>query len=403
MMINVLDNAPSSAQDAKVLGDDENQIPTTYEDNPLIKVGVFMYSGAVVGGGFEPNEMVPVYRPAEELSDPECIKSANNKAIIEDHTMISKNYEPGTRLPDDVPVEGWTDSVSYFDGTYIRDTLIPHSQNFDNLMAAGKKQLSAGYYCVYDIASGVFNGQPYKAIQRKIRFNHFAIVLEGRNGPDVAVFDSLNFTCDNAGWEKMIDEKKDMAKDEDGDNSIDLDALVAKLLPKLLEKMNSKVEEAVEEATAEDESDDETKKKDDDKSDKKDAKDSDSKSVKPGVTGIDEDADKEKSDKKSKGEDSKVTIKAMLKEFSRRDELVQQLKPHIGVFDSAEMLYDDVVSKAVKELKLNPAKGEEAATLRGYLLGLGSGRTSANDSAQAFSAQNHANKDGWFNKISGGK
>src|ERR1019366_3956584 len=45
------------------------------KENPLSKVGVFMYSGKFISNSLDPAEMFAVYRPAEELSDPECIES----------------------------------------------------------------------------------------------------------------------------------------------------------------------------------------------------------------------------------------------------------------------------------------------------------------------------------------
>ena len=70
------------------------------------------------------------------------------------------------------------------------------SPTLDDAIDAGKKELSLGWRCVYEFSNGNFEGQPYQAIQRRLRGNHNATVDAGRMGPEVAVLDHFVFTFD---------------------------------------------------------------------------------------------------------------------------------------------------------------------------------------------------------------
>ena len=49
----------------------------------------------------------------------------------------------------------------------------------------GREELSCGYSCTLDWSAGEWNGEPYDAIQKNIRYNHLALVDRGRAGPQV--------------------------------------------------------------------------------------------------------------------------------------------------------------------------------------------------------------------------
>jgi hypothetical protein len=54
----------------------------------------------------------------------------------------------------------------------------------DRMKTSGKKQeLSLGYDCDVSRESGTWEGQPYDAIQRNIRYNHLSLVDQARAGP----------------------------------------------------------------------------------------------------------------------------------------------------------------------------------------------------------------------------
>ena len=61
----------------------------TIEGNPISKEGVFEYLGREIGlTGEDADKVFQVYRPAEELSDPECINSFKLLPFINEHAML---------------------------------------------------------------------------------------------------------------------------------------------------------------------------------------------------------------------------------------------------------------------------------------------------------------------------
>lgn len=173
--------------------------------NPLSKVGVFDYTAGSVGMPGDPNRIVQVYRPAEELSDPECIESFKLTPWVNDHTMLGAEADgltPAERkgiggvIGEDVGFDAAT-------GT-LYGNLKMFSQAHDAVVRNGKTELSLGYRCTYDFTPGEWNGKKYDAIQRKLRGNHVASVAKGRMGPGVAVLDHMTFALDAQDIEPML-------------------------------------------------------------------------------------------------------------------------------------------------------------------------------------------------------
>jgi hypothetical protein len=165
--------------------------------NPLSRVGVFNYSGKQCdpdGTRVPPDAPVRVLRPPEELSDPECIESFKLLPWIDGHTMLGP--DEGQTPAEQKGVQGVIGEDVAFDSGVLYGNIKVFSNSLARLIAAGKRQLSAGYRCVYDWTAGTYNGQAYDCVQRKIRGNHLALVPEGRMGPSVAVMDTLIFTFD---------------------------------------------------------------------------------------------------------------------------------------------------------------------------------------------------------------
>lgn len=61
--------------------------------------------------------------------------------------------------------------------------------------------------------------------------------------------------------------------------------------------------------------------------------------------------------------------KALLARLSRKAEMVKQLTPIIGAFDSADMTEKEVAAYACKKLNLSAAMDEAPAVVKGYLAG----------------------------------
>ena len=173
---------------------------TTIPRNPISRVGVFPYSGRSIGAPPDQADRIfMVYRPEAELADPETLESFKLAPWTDDHAMLGNPaLQEGLTNPEDKGVHGTIGEQVEYDPTTrtLYANLKLWSSKLAALVDAGKKELSCGFRCVYEFATGNFEGQPYDAIQRTIRGNHLASVPEGRMGPGVAVLDHLTFTFD---------------------------------------------------------------------------------------------------------------------------------------------------------------------------------------------------------------
>lgn len=324
-------------------------------DNPLSKVGIFDYLGAQldpdgVNSAINPNGIYKVYRPADELADPECLDSFRLLPWTDEHSMLGSEDE-GLTPAERKGIHGVIGQDVYFDDTYLRGNIKVFSQKLAKLIADGKKELSIGYRCVYDIQSGVFNGERYDAIQRKIRGNHLALVDQGRAGPDVAVLDQ-GFIHAMDGVLIMANEKEKETEMKDED----IGSSVAEKLDRLLEMMEKMLKQEKEEMQTLDEKEKEK--------DAEDEKEDDEEKEKSGAMDAKiSDLTRQLADLKS------GAAKAILHEISHRDELVKRVSHHIGTFDHRDKTLQEVVAYSLDKLKLKCAPGHEVAMLEGYLAG----------------------------------
>lgn len=389
------------------------------KDNPLSKVGVFPYLGKQISSELEPDKIYQVYRPAEELLSDKTINSFKLLPIVDDHTMLGT--EPGMMPAEEKGVHGTSGSDVYGkDGKLYGDLKI-YSETLKDEIEAGKKELSMGYFCDYELTPGTFDGQHYDAVQRNIRGNHIALVEEGRMGSDVRVMDR-KITMDSM---KEINSMVKSAKrgnrqafDEDVDKRElirEVMAIAAKpnedfaggeqekeeTIAKKLEEMSYNrsesgtanddevdkregirqimaivreaggSEEQIREAAgiAEKISYNDSERSGNDEEPKKDGEDEE-----PESCAGDEDEDEEKkSEIKELKESMDAMPKAVFAELAKRDRLYKtiQEKTGIGTFDCSLMTEKEVARYACDKLDLGAAKGEEIAVLKGYLKAAG--------------------------------
>jgi len=334
---------------------------TEIKDNPLSKVGVFPYSGAQISPELEPDKIYYVYRPENELADQACIDSFKLVPWTDEHAMLGSEDE-GLLPAEQKGIQGVIGEEVYYKDGYLKGNIKIFSETLSRLIADGKKALSIGYRCVYDIESGSYNGQKYDAIQRNIRGNHLALVDEGRAGPDVAVQDQLKYTFDSLEL-KMADQTTE-TKDEE----ITLESLNDKIeaIRQIVEKLTSASDEEEKPATLDEDEEKKDDKKtedaDEDKEDDKKAEDADEDKEKASAMDAQlKQVTKELNDLKNNG------LKTLLREVSKRDALANELSQYIGTFDHAEKSVDEVAAYGIKKLGLQAVKGQEHAVLSGYL------------------------------------
>ena len=298
----------------------------TIKDNPILKAGIFPYLGSEIGQG-EPSRVYKVLRSEEELSKPETIKSFELVPLINEHFVLG---ELGTDT-DDKPIDGIVGESIYFDAPYLKSNIKVFGKHIKKLIEVGKIELSAGYSCKY---IPVENNPDYDFIQTDIRANHLALVEAGRNGSDVAVQDSLNFTLDS---KELLMNLEDILAQISALSDEDKAKLLATLKP--AEDENTEVEKEV----AKDE-------------DKEVATDMENKEVAKDVEPVDVEAIKQEA------------VKEVMNELAEVKEIANDLTEVIGEIPSVAMdSKAKLVAYGLDKLKIKAKQGEELATLRGYL------------------------------------
>ncbi|WP_062288896.1 DUF2213 domain-containing protein [Nostoc piscinale] len=122
-------------------------------------------------------------RPPEEVADPESLASFGLKPHTVDHPPEFLNSE-NTKLYQ----TGFTDSTVYYQQGFVNVAIsVTDAKAIDEIASGRKRELSAGYTCELDFTPGVWRGQNYDAIQRRIRGNHVSSIEVGRAGPNVKI------------------------------------------------------------------------------------------------------------------------------------------------------------------------------------------------------------------------
>ncbi len=337
---------------------DENGF-ITVDRNPISREGVFQYGGNSIPGA-DPTRIYSVYRPAEELNNPEALKSFEMLPLVDDHPPILMGNESAFDLPEK-PIHGSTGEDILFEDGILYAKLRIFSDSLKSQVAADKKQLSMGYRCKFEKSSGVFNGQPYDYVQKNIRGNHIALVHQGRSGADIAVldhdettmaFDHFDLALDTAGDEQMADEDKKDAGESEAKKEMSM-AEVCALLETILPQIKSMQDSLAGMTASNTETDAAVADADSEKDDEDDKGAMDAAEIKTRLASL------ENRDTKS-----------ILRDISARDTLAKEISElGVGTFDHAEMTVGEVAEYGLKSLNLTAPKGQERAVLNGYIAG----------------------------------
>lgn len=368
------------------------------KDNPISKVGVFEYLGNQLPAklGLDPNKIYNVYRSEEELGNDETINSFKLLPWTDNHPdRLLGNKDSGLVPAEYKGVHGVIGENVTFDGEYLRANLKVFSQELADLINSGKKELSIGYKSAYNLAKGMYNGQPYDLVQTKLRGNHISLVDEGRSGPSVSVLDKK---------EEVTMNKEDMSQDESYNADPEHEAAEALTLAGLagqvkelkltIEKLlGLEAQEQTMVADADEDNEKEYIKKEIEED--KETNDEDAPQMKK-VESMDEDKE---DDNKSSAMDAVALKKSVFEEISKRDKLASRLSNHVGTFDSSTMTLDEVASYGVKKLNLNCPRGQESVMLSGYL----AGKTVSKPVAQSFALDTKIKSSKIDQYLNGGK
>ena len=324
------------------------------KDNPLSKVGVFPYTGAMIDPtgefGLDPDKIYNVMRPQDELADLETIESFKLVPWIDEHIMLGEKKN-GLTPAEEKGISGVIGENVFFDDKdqMLKGNVKVFAEGLKNDIEKGKKELSLGYRCKYEKESGIFNGQSYDFVQKYIRGNHMASVDEGRMGSEVAVLDGnlLTFTIDT---KELIMTEEEKKKAEEEKKKVEDEAAEKKKVEDEAAEKKKVENEAAEKKKVEGED----PKKD---SEAMDSLRSDNEALKKTVKDLISTVDGLKKD----------GFKTIMSEISKRNSLAESLSQHIGTFDHAEMTLDEVAVYGAEKLELKCEKGSELATVNGFL------------------------------------
>lgn len=161
-------------------------------DHPIVtSVGIFVYHNP---DGSERREL----RLPEEVFAEKSLQSYKGKPIIVTH-------DAGYVSTENVQEEGVGTILSpgYRDGDDVRAEIIIHDTQA--LKQTGLRELSCGYNLRLEETPGVWQGQPYDAIQRDIEINHLALVDKARAGEQARLnIDSRSDTSEQANSQNNI-------------------------------------------------------------------------------------------------------------------------------------------------------------------------------------------------------
>lgn len=185
----------------------------------VTSIGVFTYQ-------YADGTVLRELRLPEEVFSVESLESMKLKPVTNQHPdgfvtpenqqelqvgSLGSNVTTTTQFRD---YEGWTDNDKITDGIHVAiDMTINRADAIDDVLN-GRRSLSMGYTCEIEESSGVYMGVEYNCIQRKIRYNHCAIVDAARAG-DAAQIHLDGADAVLAGVPAIKSTNKDHQKQED--------------------------------------------------------------------------------------------------------------------------------------------------------------------------------------------
>ena len=154
----------------------------------ISRIGIQEYRAVEMGlSDRDPNDIIRVYRPEEEVFNQDSLDSFTNKPVTNNHppelvnTNNSRNYTVGL-----------SGHEAMKDGMFVKTSLTVTDSDAIKAIESGKVELSNGYTADIDWTPGVTqDGEEFDAVQRNIKGNHIAIVERGRAGPSCRVADNL--------------------------------------------------------------------------------------------------------------------------------------------------------------------------------------------------------------------
>ena len=178
----------------------------------------------------DPNRMVKVYRPAEEVFADASLASYAEKGVTDDHPSDLVTCD-SFKLHS---VGDCTDRATHDTEWVDVPMIVKHGDTIKKIVD-GKAELSAGYLAEYVYEPGVTaDGAPYEFVQRNIRINHVAIVDAARAGSMARIFDAAPKQITQPKGETMtrkvvLDSKRKISVTLDEDTAAVVESVISTL------------------------------------------------------------------------------------------------------------------------------------------------------------------------------
>lgn len=151
----------------------------------VARTGIQEYLARELGLPGDPNRIIRVYRPAEEVFKDESLASFDGVDVTVNHPDGLVNSENFKKVS-----AGVVRGIGRRDGDFVQCDLIVKDKAAINALNSGKCELSVGYTAVYTESPGMtVDGEPYDYVQSDIKINHVALVDRARAGANAKVFD----------------------------------------------------------------------------------------------------------------------------------------------------------------------------------------------------------------------
>lgn len=155
----------------------------------ISKANICPYYGQEIPGwqdlGLEAEKVYYLYRDPEELA--RAAHTSNNVPILSSHLPVDSED-----LPEELII-GSIGTDAAFVAPYLQNSLVIWCAEHQRAIEREEqRELSCGYRYRADMTAGrTEDGLQYDGVMRDIIFNHVALVIEGRAGPDVMVGDEV--------------------------------------------------------------------------------------------------------------------------------------------------------------------------------------------------------------------
>jgi hypothetical protein len=150
----------------------------------------------------EPEKKYKLFRDPDEIA--KAADTAKGLPILFKHKPTSAEDHPA-----DITI-GATGGEPVFEYPFLKNSLTIWPQYaVEAIEDNSQKELSPGYAYFADMTPGVFDGQPFDGVMRDIKFNHVALVSEGRQGSSVAV-DAVDAAIFSHQWRLIAQAIRDL-------------------------------------------------------------------------------------------------------------------------------------------------------------------------------------------------